>query len=242
VLIVERWPNLKNFAHDLEMDEEHWVYIDEAKQEGVSVVLMDAYHCPGAVMFLFKGKMGTVLHTGDFRFDEKMLQHELLCPAKLKKLSMKGITVDVDFLHLDNTFADPSYDFPSRKEAYEGLVDIVKSHKEYRIFLFSYSLGKEEVFMSLANDFDTQIVVDDERMKKVRLMNLSPEKFTTDSEKSLFHIKSIKDLNTFDINQCNKEFPTIFVILTGWNDKYNKNLPFYFVSIYCSVLTILFLN
>merc|ERR1719246_261801 len=73
LLITERWPNLKNFVFDLEMDEEHWVYIDEKETEGVSVVLMDAYHCPGAVMFLFKGKMGTVLHTGDFRFDEKML-------------------------------------------------------------------------------------------------------------------------------------------------------------------------
>lgn len=52
------------------MDEEHWIYLDDEKKEGVSVVLMDAFHCPGAVMFLFKGKMGNVLHTGDFRFDE----------------------------------------------------------------------------------------------------------------------------------------------------------------------------
>ena len=55
------------------MDEEHWIYLDETKKEGVSVVLMDACHCPGAVMFLFKGKMGTVLHTGDFRFHTSML-------------------------------------------------------------------------------------------------------------------------------------------------------------------------
>ena len=152
---------MKNFVFDLEMDEEHWVYIDEKETEGVSVVLMDAYHCPGAVMFLFKGKMGTVLHTGDFRFDEQMLDHALLCPPQKKNAQMRGITVDVDVLHLDNTFADPCYDFPPRFEAYKSLVKIVKSHKQYRIFIFAYNLGKEEVFINLANDFNAKIVVDE---------------------------------------------------------------------------------
>ena len=45
---------------------------------------MDAFHCPGAVMFLFKGKMGTVLHTGDFRFSEQMFDNLWLCPKEKK--------------------------------------------------------------------------------------------------------------------------------------------------------------
>ena len=118
LIITEKFPNLKDFVVDLEMDEEHWIYLDEEKKEGVSVVLMDAFHCPGAVMFLFKGKMGTVLHTGDFRFDDKMLRHDLLCPIEKRNAAMKAVTVDVDYLHLDNTFADPEYDFPARDEAY----------------------------------------------------------------------------------------------------------------------------
>lgn len=28
--------------------------------------------------------------------------------------------------------------------------------------------------------------------------------------------------------------PTIFIILTGWNDKYNRNLPYYFKIPYSS--------
>ena len=120
-LIVDQFPGLKDFVVDLEMDEEHWIYLDEERRDGVQVILMDAFHCPGAVMFLFKGKMGTVLHTGDFRYSDAMLDNPWLCPnGKNEKTNMRqiGITVDVDYLHLDNTFANPEYDFPSREEAY----------------------------------------------------------------------------------------------------------------------------
>jgi DNA cross-link repair 1B protein len=86
---------------------------------------MDACHCPGAVMFLFKGKMGTVLHTGDFRFHPSMLDNKFLCPPEKKNDEMKGITIDIDYLHLDNTFANPEYDFPSREDDYKSLKEIV---------------------------------------------------------------------------------------------------------------------
>ena len=161
-------------------------------------MLMDAFHCPGAVMFLFKGKMGTVLHTGDFRFAEAMFDNEWLCPVERRNPQFKGITVECDYLHLDNTFANPEYDFPSREEAYQGLVNVVKSHKDHRIFLFSYSLGKEEVFLNLANDFKCKIVVDEDRMRKIKLMDLKPETFTTDPTQSHIHIRSIRDLKAHE--------------------------------------------
>ena len=100
------------------MDEEHWIYLDESKKEGVYVTMFDAYHCPGAVMYLFKGKMGTVLHTGDFRFSEAMFDNPVLFPPERRNSDMRAISIDVDYLFLDNTFADPEYDFPSREEAY----------------------------------------------------------------------------------------------------------------------------
>ncbi len=62
-------------------------------------------------------------------------------------------------------------------------------------------------------------------------MDLKPELFTTKVDEGWIHIKSIKDLKKYDIQDCNKEVPTIFIIMTGWNDKYNRNLPFYFVRI-----------
>ena len=149
-------------------------------------------------MFLFKGKMGTVLHTGDFRFSEAMFENTWLCPVEKRNPLFKGITVDVDYLHLDNTFANPEYDFPAREEAYAGLVKIVRSHIDYRVFLFSYNLGKEEVFLNLAEDFKCKIVVDPDRYYKIKLMNLKPELFTTDPAQSRIHIRSIRDLKSHE--------------------------------------------
>jgi DNA cross-link repair 1B protein len=139
------------------MDQEHWIYCDEAKTEGVSVVLIDACHCPGAVMFLFKGKFGSVLHTGDFRFSETMLENPFLFPPERRNKEQRGMSIEIDTLFLDNTFADPRFDTPSREEAYSQLKRVVQDHQDYRIFLFSYYLGKEEVFLNLAEDFKTLV-------------------------------------------------------------------------------------
>jgi Cft2 family RNA processing exonuclease len=63
------------------------------------VTLYEANHCPGAVMLLFEGPKGRVLHTGDFRFKPSMLDH------------FTG--KDIDCLYMDNTFATTEEDFPS---------------------------------------------------------------------------------------------------------------------------------
>lgn len=174
------------------MDQEHWIYVDEQKKEGVTVMLMDACHCPGAVMFLFRGKMGTVLHTGDFRFSECMLENPIMFPVSNFNPQKRGISIEVDTLFLDNTFADPTYDFPAREEAYSGLKDIVKQHKDYRIFIFSYYLGKEEVFINLAQDFETLVSAEfDAKPTAISLRSAPKSHFSyrlwwmkTDTEKS----------------------------------------------------------
>lgn len=121
-------------------------------------MLIDAAHCPGAVMFLFKSqRFGNVLHTGDFRLAEPMLQNEFLFPPEKRNKEGRAMSIDIDYLHLDNTFADPKFDTPSREEAYAQLKGIVESHKDFRIFLFCYYLGKEEVFINLAEDFETLV-------------------------------------------------------------------------------------
>lgn len=82
-----------------------------------------------------------------------MFQNEVLFPPNRRNKDMRGIAIDVDALFLDNTFADPICDFPSREEAYTCVKDIVRTHQEYRVFVFTYYLGKEEVLVNLARDF-----------------------------------------------------------------------------------------
>jgi hypothetical protein len=89
-----------------------------------------------------------------------MFQNPLLFPVERRNSQFRNVSIDVDYLFLDNTFANPEYDFPSREEAFKGLVEVVKSHETYRIYLFSYSLGKEEVFISLAKQFQTLVHYD----------------------------------------------------------------------------------
>lgn len=51
----------------------------------VEVWFFDAHHIPGSVMILFKGYMGTILHTGDFRFNQSMIDdNPILFPLSLR--------------------------------------------------------------------------------------------------------------------------------------------------------------
>ena len=70
------------------------------------------------------------------------------------------------------------------------------------MFIFMYNLGKEEAFLGLAKEFDTKVVVDEDRYRKVKLLDLSPELFTTSTSLSVkeakIHVKHIRDLNKFE--------------------------------------------
>lgn len=100
------------------MDVSHWIYIDSSKTEGVMVRLFDANHILGAVMYLFQGKMGTILHTGDFRFTERMFENPILFPKEKWNSQQKQIAIDIDQLILDNTFCDPKFKHPPKVQKY----------------------------------------------------------------------------------------------------------------------------
>ncbi|KAI2661691.1 5' exonuclease Apollo [Labeo rohita] len=95
--VKEKW------IRPLEIGEAHMLLLDDLGKERLTVTLIDANHCPGAVMFLFEGYFGTRLYTGDFRYTPSMLREQCL-----------RNTTTIDVLYLDNTNCDPTRAVPSR--------------------------------------------------------------------------------------------------------------------------------
>nr|KAJ0216045.1 hypothetical protein LSAT_V11C300133400 [Lactuca sativa] len=79
----------------------------------VEVIAIDANHCPGAVMYLFRGDFGNMLYTCDFRWKVSSKISEMGKNMLLSALNNHK----VDTLYIDNTYCNPSYSFPSREVA-----------------------------------------------------------------------------------------------------------------------------
>jgi Cft2 family RNA processing exonuclease len=60
-------------------------------------------------MILVSGPLGTILHTGDVRYNSSKMLKEI------------GLLSQIDNMILDNTFCTPKEKFPSQAEAYEIL-------------------------------------------------------------------------------------------------------------------------
>lgn len=137
------------------MDVPHYIYFTPDKTEGFTVHLFDANHILGSVMILFQGRMGTILHTGDFRYTNRMFENPILFPMELRNDKYKQIAIDIDHLILDNTFCDPIYKHPSKHDAFKMMIDIIEKHKDHRVILFLYKSGKEELLIELSDIFKT---------------------------------------------------------------------------------------
>lgn len=154
--------------------------------ENVSVTFLDANHCPGAAMLLFRvpGRL-PVLHTGDSRLSHFHQIQELI--------EVRG---NVDVV-LDTTYCDPKYTFPPQEEALRFVVDAVKaeSFNSRTLFMFgSYTIGKERVYLAAAKHLGLKIYVSATKLKILKSIGLSNEElkmFTTDDQESNLHVVPI---------------------------------------------------
>ncbi|KAL1567649.1 5' exonuclease Apollo-like [Salvia divinorum] len=172
---------------------------------------IDAQHCPGSVMYLFRCESGCTLHTGDFRWESNSLGTENGMAVLLDAL--KDQTLDT--LYLDNTYCNPQYSFPSREVASKQIVDIITSHPNDEVVIAIDSLGKEDLLLYISQALNMKIWVWPERLQIMHLLGFH-ENFT--AQTSVTRIRAIPrySFKTDTLNKLN-EFrgPTIGIMPSG---------------------------
>ncbi|CAJ1081024.1 DNA cross-link repair 1A protein [Xyrichtys novacula] len=158
--------------------------------EGVKVILLDANHCPGAAMLLFLLPDGqTVLHTGDFRADPSMESYPELLGCR------------VQTLYLDTTYCSPEYTFPRQEEvisfAASTAFELVTLNPRTLVVCGSYSVGKEKVFLALAEILGSKVCLSRDKYNTMCCLESEKVKrlITTDLKAAQVHVLPMMQLN-----------------------------------------------
>jgi DNA cross-link repair 1A protein len=174
--------------------------IIESHGKPVSVTLIDANHCPGAVMFLFEVGKRRILHVGDFRWDRDLM---MKC-APLRAFST--MQVRLDDLFLDTTYCDERYTLPTQAEAIRATIEIAekewersKRRGQRALFLFgAYTIGKERIYLSVAERLQIKVFVDKSRFRILSALNWPRERMsllTTNPEDSCLWVVPLGHIN-----------------------------------------------
>lgn len=195
-------------------------YVDE-----VRIIPLDANHCPGAVLFLFQFPDGRhVLHTGDFRANDQMIQ-ELI----------DFDSISLDLVYLDTTYLHSKKIMPPQEESIEFLLEHVQKYLEtnigekFLILVGAYLVGKEKIWMAIAERFNFKVYLEKERFKafkeicgcSVEFFNFFKNHVTLDEEEADIRVVSMLQItypNLRDFLRENQDsYNTILgVMASGW--------------------------
>ncbi|ORY82822.1 DRMBL-domain-containing protein, partial [Neocallimastix californiae] len=244
-LLIELLKVEEQYVHPLELNKEYII-------NGVKVTLIDANHCPGAVLFLFSAPIGNnkyfnALHTGDFRASIDQLMNPAI--QGLKNSFM-------DILYLDTTYLEPEHLFPSQDVVIKSVLDVLeniiikgRTVKEYNniekdkklkneyhgvlVLVGTYLIGKEKVFIGIAKFLKSKIFVTNRKKKILECLNDENISvlITSNPDESCVHIVnmgqlSIENVNNYYNNYKHKYDMVIAFRPTGWvfkPKKGNKN-------------------
>lgn len=196
--------------------------------EEIQVTLIDANHCPGAVIFLFEEYHNDVitkriLHTGDFR----------VCLNQISLLK----NIKIDEIYLDTTYLNPYYCFMRQDVVINKSVQFIKNivdekfkknsilnyfynnnSNEYLILIASYTIGKENFYIELAKALKTKIFITKEKLNLLNQTNIDLNFFETINQSicqihviSMHHFNDTKFLTKYSNKKIIKIKPT------GWS-------------------------
>lgn len=185
----------KKYLHPLSMNVP---VVIESQGKPVKVTLLDANHCPGAVMFLFHVGRRHILHVGDFRWNRDRMYADLKDFISLK--------CRLDDLFLDTTYCNEKYHLPTQDEAIaaavlkaEEEVDSCRKTGRRLLMLFgAYTIGKERIYLAVAEKLGMKVYVDKTRHKILSALNWPPEKLnllTTNKETSCLWVVPLGHIN-----------------------------------------------
>lgn len=210
-------PEIVVALHEEEM---YNIPLESTKQVTMQLTLLDANHCPGSCMLIMEAYFGIILYSGDFRFDPILLENNAI-QSRIGKF---------DALYLDDTFAEPIYNFPTRQEAGEQVLHIISKYPEDYQFLIGIDyLGKEELLVAIALKFQTLIVVSEEKLQMIQAMRKIitdlPDVFTHDSSKGRVIALPKKEVNYHSVMKYRVKRPTIGISPSGWANSatFNNN-------------------
>ena len=221
----------KHYLHPLPMLTPTAI-VSQHKNVPVTVTLLDANHCPGAVMFLFQVGSRSILHVGDFRWNRTIMQDQT--PLQPFFFSRK---CQLDELFLDTTYCDPRYKLPTQQEAIQGTIEVAvqdyeasKRRKQRILLLFgAYTIGKERIYLAVAERLGLKVYVDRRRYRILSSLSWPQEildLLTTRPEESclwvvpLGHInmKKLPEYQTVKIGSYSATFDKIVGFRpTGWS-------------------------
>lgn len=185
----------KKYLHPLGMNTP---VVIESQGKPVTVTLLDANHCPGAVMFLFNVGRRHILHVGDFRWNRDRMYPDLKDFITLK--------YRLDDLFLDTTYCNEKYRLPTQEEAIRAAVEKAeeeinmcrKTGKRLLMLFGAYTIGKERIYLTVAEKLGMKVYVDKRRYRILSALNWPPERInllTTDKDMSCLWVVPLSHIN-----------------------------------------------
>lgn len=197
----------------------------------VTVTLLDANHCPGAVMFLFQVGQRTIFHVGDFRWNRAMMEQQRPLATFFNGQQR------LDELFLDTTYCNSKYDLPTQDLAIEETVTVAvrewqnaRRHQKRLLMLFgAYTIGKERIYLAVAERLGMKVYVDSRRYRVLSALEWPPERMkllTTRPADTCLWVVPLGHINmkklpmylSIKIGTCQHDFDMVVGFRpTGWS-------------------------
>ncbi|XP_053659446.1 uncharacterized protein LOC128708493 [Anopheles marshallii] len=171
--------------------------------DDVEIIALDANHCPGGIMFLFRLPNGSnMLHTGDFRASPEMEEYP------------EFWNFPIDCIYLDTTYLSSKYAFKSQWEsvadAREAVTAFLKKHIGEKVLIVcgSYLIGKEKVWLELAMATGMKVWTEPNRCKALKAI-ADPQYLSVlvaDPLKANIHVLAMKKLSYDELGEYMNQF------------------------------------